>query len=52
MSGRDIARELVFFYECNECDYQDVDLMSVRDNPFGLKELVCPKCGGKMSRLF
>lgn len=52
MSGREIARDLVFFYECTECDYQDVNLMSVRDNTFGMKILECPMCGGKMSRLF
>ena len=52
MTGNEISRELVFFYECANCDYQDVNLMNAKDNPFGLKSLECPKCGGKMSRLF
>ena len=50
MSGTEISQKLVFFYTCEDCGHSEVDLMG-SDNPFGMKSLVCQKCGGKMIRV-
>jgi len=51
MSGEEISQKLVFFYECDDCGHQEVELMG-KSNVFGLQSLKCPECGGVMSRIF